>query len=401
MLGQQIRFEWHVAEEQSPWAELFDDDRLPGLVGALSDAEYRLAIRFLRALIALMVGIVALGGVAQTPAERARIRATAGIQASLARDLATQPENADVADRKLLAVNVVDGVAFADILVDEPTVGWRSSSPYRETRFYTETEFGWMRTHPDAALWGGKRFGETEHLTFEYFEPDAEVVAAVAPRLEESYVRLYELIGLDLPSADEKVVVEILPAAIRGRGIYEGRIETASPFFSQIPEGMSDEAYLAHRVTNRLLYGIVSWADNEREPMYTNVYHWRTLQRGLRTWLQTELMGEPWPWDQESDDLLRRAITWRYTFELDDVSDWNAGRALDRENLMLQYAIAASVIDFAVDTYGHDSLIPLIKGFTDYSTWQQLTRGVYGVSAAEFERNWNLYLREKYGSQAE
>lgn len=401
MLGQQIRFEWHIAEERSPWADLFDEGILTDIASTLSEAEVRLAVRLMCAMAVLMVGMVALSGAAQTPEERARILATAGIQAALAHEDSARPDSAESPDRKLLAVKVIDGVAMADMLVDEPAVMWRLSSPYHETRFYNETELGWQRVTPDPAFWGSKRYGETEHLRFEYYAHDAVTVAAIAPRLEQSYRTLYAMLGLDLPPSGERITVEVTPAAIRGRGIYEGRIETSSPLFAQIPDGMSDADYLAHRVINRLLYGIVNWNADEHESTYTSTYQWRTLQRGLRSWLQTELMGEPWPWDLEAENLLRQAIERRDTFHLSDVNDWDLGRPLSRERLMLQYAVAASVISFAVDTYGRERLVPLVEGLNTYGTWQDMIPAVFDVSDVDFERGWQRYLQEKYGPKAE
>ena len=131
------------------------------------------------------------------------------------------------------------------------------------------------------------------------------MVASIATRLDGIYAALHESLGLDPPSSTEKLTTVIAPYAVNSRGVYGDRIEVSSPLLSQIPEGLSNADYLVHRLTSRYLYQAVARSANQ-DFLESSSHRWRMMRRGLRSWLQTELVGQRWPWDQEAQDLLRR-----------------------------------------------------------------------------------------------
>ena len=59
--------------------------------------------------------------------------------------------------------------------------------------------------------------------------------------------------------------------------------------------------------------------------------------------------------------------------------------------------ILATLIDYAVATYGRERLPALVAGLGQYHSWETLLPAVYGVSAAEFEAGWQNYLATHYG----
>ena len=62
------------------------------------------------------------------------------------------------------------------------------------------------------------------------------------------------------------------------------------------------------------------------------------------------------------------------------------------------YAVAlATLIEYAVATYGRERLPMLLAGMGHYDSWETLLPAVYGVSAAEFEAGWRAYLQAHYG----
>jgi hypothetical protein len=47
--------------------------------------------------------------------------------------------------------------------------------------------------------------------------------------------------------------------------------------------------------------------------------------------------------------------------------------------------------------YGCERLPALVAGLGQSESWETLWPAVYGVSAAEFEAGWQLYLTTQYG----
>ncbi|HMN27478.1 MAG TPA: hypothetical protein PKE45_04915, partial [Caldilineaceae bacterium] len=62
-----------------------------------------------------------------------------------------------------------------------------------------------------------------------------------------------------------------------------------------------------------------------------------------------------------------------------------------------QTVALATLIDYAVATYGRERLPVLVPGLGQYDSWETLILVVYGVSAAEFEAGWQAYLSAHYG----
>jgi hypothetical protein len=57
----------------------------------------------------------------------------------------------------------------------------------------------------------------------------------------------------------------------------------------------------------------------------------------------------------------------------------------------------ATVVDYAVATYGRDHLPRLLAALGEHASWQTLIPAVFDVSAAEFEAGWQAYLADQYG----
>jgi hypothetical protein len=56
----------------------------------------------------------------------------------------------------------------------------------------------------------------------------------------------------------------------------------------------------------------------------------------------------------------------------------------------------ATLIEYAVATYGRDRLPVLMAGLGQSESWDTLLPAVYGVSSAEFEAGWQAYLADHY-----
>ena len=62
-----------------------------------------------------------------------------------------------------------------------------------------------------------------------------------------------------------------------------------------------------------------------------------------------------------------------------------------------QVVALATVVDTLAITYGSERLPILVTALERQSTWDSLLREVYGVSTAEVERGWCVYLHDRYG----
>jgi hypothetical protein len=62
-----------------------------------------------------------------------------------------------------------------------------------------------------------------------------------------------------------------------------------------------------------------------------------------------------------------------------------------------QTVALATLVEYAVATYGRERLPTLVAGLGQYESWETLIPAVYGVSPVEFEAGWQAYLQAHYG----
>ncbi len=58
---------------------------------------------------------------------------------------------------------------------------------------------------------------------------------------------------------------------------------------------------------------------------------------------------------------------------------------------------AATVLEYAVHTYGPASIASLLQAARDGENWRTAAPHVFGVSETEFEAGWRAWLAEEYG----
>lgn len=62
-----------------------------------------------------------------------------------------------------------------------------------------------------------------------------------------------------------------------------------------------------------------------------------------------------------------------------------------------QTVVLATLVEYAVHTYGRESLPGLLAALGDADRWETLIPVVFGVSATAFEADWQSYLAGQYG----
>jgi hypothetical protein len=327
---------------------------------------------------------------------------------------------------------------------------------YRQTRFYRRSATGWKQTAPDAALWGLERSLETPYFIFHFRQNDAAAVIAVAPQIDALYTTMLRNFGLPLLPTADKLVIDVTvtqpPRYARPWFGAPQRISVASPAVYLAPVALSDADLLVQSVALPLLAQVLAQA-SEHHRIRTA---WRPLLNGLELWqlwnldlplsiwheevvtwidvtLPTSRPGQPLALPGRYPELCaehklwmpspvqlnipllcleqnREEWYWASWVSYDPpirLAQLAAPMPLDRYGEMAKqmsqqnypgYAIAlATLIEYAVATYGRDRLPALLAALDQYDTWETLLPAVYGVSPGEFEAGWQVYLTAHYG----
>lgn len=339
----------------------------------------------------------------------------------------------------------------AIITVITPTVA--QALAYRQTQFYRHTTTGWERTAPDAALWGSPQQLETAAFRWRYRANDAQVVAAVAPQLERLYTTARHNFGLTNAPQPRKLALEVSVTQPTGDvspwfGVAEAYV-VSSPALYQAPVDLTDAELLAQSLALPLLNTVIAQAREHYRLQSSR----QALLGGLRLWQLWELDLPLSPWRQPIvgwlyGELTRADVGQRVVLpapyaelcaahtlwlpspllfgiplacsELDQRAGYFA--ATDGRSRVLhlthhsaptakayaepsiqgvdqrgQIIALATLIEYAVTTYGRERLPVLVAALHQHQSWETLLPAVYGVSAAEFEGGWQEYLARHYG----
>jgi hypothetical protein len=326
---------------------------------------------------------------------------------------------------------------------------------YRQTRFYRRIGSEWRQTPPDAALWGPERSLEMSSFVYHFRQNDAEVVIAVASQVDALYTTMRRNVGLPIPVAREKLVIEVSVTQPPGQALSwfsaPDRIIVASPALYLAPVELSDVELLVQSLALALSGHVLAQAKEQYrpgvswQPMLDGLGLWQVWDLDLPlaawrtevvTWLYTNLYStgsrQPPVLPERYTDLCAAHTLWMPSpvqlgiplacSELDwenwYYQSWGPRDPLLRlDQLTLwtppdesigqtgasyvphpgQTVALATLVEYAVTTYGRERLPALVAGLGRYNTWDRLLPAVFGVSAAEFEAGWQAYLVTRYG----
>ena len=425
MIQQRITFEWVVEENQvSAWQE---SEPLASRAFGLARGEQLIANSLLRGLSLLLVALLAAAGAGLTPQERERREAQEGIDFSI--NLENQAWT--MRDRRLyeslidpnvhedwvfdwreawrtgvdedppyhaqvIYVQASEGLMQASILTEQPAFEWWQTNPYREERFYRRAGQRWLRTVPPADYWGEPRQLETAHLRFLFYARDAEAVQIAADQLEAAYRDLYQLLGVTNPPANAtKLTVAISPQPVDRWAGASDVYELTSPILARIPAGQSDGDYLAYEVMNWFTYRALRDVTPSWSGRY--LYRWPILIWGLRGWLRDDLLPNDSPWRMEARQVLAEAAPDYLPLGLTNITELRGDARPSREEVIMRYLAAESLIAYIMETYGQDSLPPLLDAMVKSGDWEEMIPELYGITPQEFVADWNMHLLENYG----
>jgi hypothetical protein len=388
----------------------------------------------------------------QALAEFQATRAWTGQSAQYESDLDAGRQTLDPGDQFDLALYTVD--MQGDQAVTR-VVTMAKSGPYRQTLFYRRTAEGWQQLPPDAAFWGLERSLETPFFVYHFRQQDAAAVVTVASQVNNLYMTLRRNLGLPLKAWEEKLVIDVRVTQSPGHAASQlpgsDRLMVPSPAVYWAPVEVTDADLLAQSIALPLLDDVLAQASERNAigpswwPLLAGLRLWQLwdLDLPLATW-QAEVVrwlyadepaippGQPVVLPDYYEALCAQHTLWMSSPTqlgiplLCTVPDWQHGyfaassprdslTHLDQLTLLMspdeyvgqtnssyvshpgQTVALATLIEYAVVTYGSERLPVLIAGLGQYESWETLLPAVYGVSPAEFEAGWQAYLATRYG----
>lgn len=359
---------------------------------------------------------------------------------------------AEPLDAALRNIKFQGGQAVADVVL----YGRDGALAYRQTRFYQRTSTGWQVVAPDVNLWGPVGSLETPSFVFHFRQNDAAVVIAVAPRIEELYTTLRRDVGLPVTPAPEKRIIEVSVTETPGHVMpwfwEPGRFLVPSPAVYRAPVELTDAELLAQSLALPLIAHVLAQASEQQairpawQPLLNGLYLWQVWALDLPlavwrevvvTWIYRDLPASRpgqaiilperyaalcaahtlWmPSPAQMNIPLLCAEPHREELILSPWGSYNPLIRLDQLAVPLrpgeyieepdsvhrigypgQAVAMATLIEYAVVTYGRERLPTLVAGLRSHDRWATLIPAVYGVSAAEFEAGWQAYLVAHYG----
>lgn len=368
---------------------------------------------------------------------------SSGLPASVRPDDPMAPLGATVQSMELLG-----NQAIANVILNAQN----GKPAYRQTRFYRHTDTGWQESEPDATLWGAEQQWETPYFVFHFRQNDAPAVMAVAPALDALYLTLQRNFGMLLTPGAEKMIIEVRVTQTPGHGDpslgvgFDGtdRLIVPSPARYLAPVELTDVALLEQSLALPLLAAVLTRARQQyaigsaQQPLLNGLRLWQLwdLDLPLAVWREevvqwlyldptVAIPGRPVVLPERYAELCSAHKLWLPSpaelniplvcIDLDQelwfFFAWGLGEPPTRlEHVILsisseeeerlhrgQSVALATLIEYAVVTYGRERLPVLIAGLGQNESWATLIPAVYGVSTAEFEAGWQAYLAARYG----
>jgi hypothetical protein len=332
------------------------------------------------------------------------------------------------------------------------------SHPEQALHLYQEVSSGALRTTLDAALWGPARRLETTSFIIHFRHRDARTVTRAAAKIETLYTTMLRNFDVDAAPEAGKLVIIVselqspesssahLPGeshfVVRSPSLYGGNVQIdPGTLLTQAVALELIDYVLARSTRNTTTYSsrrhildglrlwqlwdvdlpladwrpaIVQWifdagpAAGLEQPVvlpdrYAELCAIHTLWLPHPAAIQiplvcTELDRSFWRADARFVHLppLWLPPLWAPVY-LDEEADWKGRTRAERHP---GQAIAlATIVEFAVATYGRERLPEFVAALGQHDNWETFIPAVYGVSVAEFEHGWQTYLSMYYLSR--
>lgn len=257
-----------------------------------------------------------------------------------------------------------------------------------QTWIFRRVNGRWRLTEPTRRQLGALHRMQGVGITVEYYNWDREQVSRVSRIVERSFARASAALNL---RPRQRVQVRLLPAYEVSPGGAAGHtvgyylaatpniLYLRSPgsygFGGSDPDGSLDadlDGVATHEFTHLL---------QDRKTPLKDLPDWMT--EGLAEWVAD------YPREYEVTAALDENRLWDLTL-LNDFS------TLSRD-VSLAYGQSYELVDFLIESKGKDAYWKLAKAYAETERLETAIQRSTGLSRAEFERRWLLWLRDKYG----
>jgi len=245
---------------------------------------------------------------------------------------------------------------------------------------------------------------ESAHLQIASSTAMATTVQAVAPRVDAKVLQFYRDFGLPIPAEKPWIIVD-LPIN------SSDHLRVADPLIARHPRsavqrhGGSEADALTTQLSSRLSWRLLEQAIDR----HAIKSQWWGMTLALKTHVHLENGYNP-EWRRDALFLEYRHAAQdrslvdvhesinvdalRYEHEFLYTADVRSVKSLEVHPAA--YATAIALVDFILATYGDAKIAELLPAFAVHETWETLAPALFHLSAAEFEEQWQRYLRQHY-----
>ena len=223
---------------------------------------------------------------------------------------------------------------------------------------------------------------ETEHFIIKYHDLDDSTLSMVAIEAENAY----DKVTSDLRyRPDNKTVIRIGIAKedhdwTKGNAFYLRDLNTIDLLSPSQKRWMNYESYIRKSIPHEFTHHII------------NVGYKFTFPDWLNEGTASFEAGE-----SPNYKKFKRALAKN---ELHSLNEMWIFDLLEDDERRLAYVESYTIIEYIIDTYGHDGLIDILTAHKETLDTDQVIHDAFGVSTKDFELGWMNFVKDKYGSSS-
>lgn len=267
--------------------------------------------------------------------------------------------------------------------------------PLKYTWVFRQVDGKWLHAEPDEDELGKRTIKETEHFRLRYYEWDEDIIDRVGKVVEAAYDKVVGVLKIE-PKGKVTAILSPTFQTYPGRAgaftaahynpdlkdtIYIRSLESFG--VSPSSPGTSPDEDLGWTVAHEFTHLV-----SDQKVRIVRMTEW--MSEGLAEWVS----NPQWP-------NFVRGVARGKLHSLDEVDKIITGKAeygYSPAEVRQAYDEAISIVDFIIAQHG--GLDTFWKLAADYDTSRSLKETVprvLGLSYAQFEKDWQTYVRQKYG----
>lgn len=277
------------------------------------------------------------------------------------------------------------------------------TEPYQVAQVLREGVDGWAVMPPDARFWDDRRTLDTTFFHVDYGRRDQEAVAAVAPVLDDLLLRLHADLGLPPPHTGDRTTVRLTLLPGMDGDFTDLRYSQATlivPPPDLIPH--PPQASAAHTLRLALAYALATTRHTTAVNHHAVPCDWKAVVEGVGVWLRWEGNDLPDRRRRLAESKLHAWLAAGNVSRLDDLIDvpqdcWTQPPYLDipwGDDPTPRVELAATLTGYLVAEQGRAVLPALLRHMHTTGEWDALLETALGLSAADVETGWQVYLKE-------